>query len=260
VRWFAVAVIAVAVQSCAGTSGSRHEGPLPSLSTDELLARVNARHSRIHTLEADGVLTIETPEKSGSTDFDLSLRKPDSLLLSVSGPFGIDLGTLLFTRSRYIFHNVTDHYAVAGRPDGSTMSTLFNIGLDFDQVLLSFTGEFTAAAAGKSGAAGAAGNTSTGDEGYILTYDRDGKTQEFRIDGSDYFVTSYRLLGADGRPELIATAEDPDDADGIVMPYLLRVVFPKERKSITVAYDGIGVNADVSCAYEVPKGVEVHER
>ena len=61
-------------------------------SPSSLLSRVSARGEQIRSLEGSGTVTFESPEMAGSAFFHVSLKKPDSLLLRLEGPFGIDAG------------------------------------------------------------------------------------------------------------------------------------------------------------------------
>jgi hypothetical protein len=40
------------------------------------------------------------------------------------------------------------------------------------------------------------------------------------------------------------------------MPSLLRVVFPKDRRSVTIAYDDVRPNEPVECSFSLPDQVE----
>lgn len=244
-------VAALLLPGCASSVRARKELTLDPARVMEL---VRQRSAAVGTLRGEGVVTIESPDESGSSSFDLNLRKPDSILVSLSGPFGIRFGTLQFTRERFVFYNYQDNYAFVGKSDGSTLHSMFNLRMSFDQVMRAFTGEFFAPGAG------APDSFSTDGESYVFTFLTGGGREEYRVDGQDYFVRSYRVLDAAGRPTLTAIASEPDEHEGFVAPRLLRVVFPEERRSISVAYSDFEVNAPASCSFTVPKSADVFER
>ncbi|MBI4534839.1 MAG: hypothetical protein HY708_01085, partial [Ignavibacteriae bacterium] len=70
-----------------------------------VLAMVDAKEKKIQTMVGTGSLTFESPEIAGTAAFESSLRKPDSLLVTLEGPFGIDVGTFFLSRDRYVMYN-----------------------------------------------------------------------------------------------------------------------------------------------------------
>jgi outer membrane lipoprotein-sorting protein len=216
---------------------------------------VRQRVDAVGTLRGEGVVTIESPEESGSSSFTLNLKKPDSVLVNLNGPFGIRFGTLQFTRERFVFYNYQDNYAFVGKSDGSTLNSMFNLRMTFDQVMNAFTGEFF-----EPGGA-APDSFSTDGESYVFTY-RSGGTgrTEYRVDGQDWFVRSYRVIDSAGRATLTATATEPEEDDGVVTPRLVRVVFPPERRSISVAYSEVRINGEADCFFTVPKSADIFNR
>jgi outer membrane lipoprotein-sorting protein len=246
-----MAVAALAAAGCAAPERATRE---LTLGPAQVVDRVEGRGEMIRSVKGDGVVTIESPEQSGSTSFELNLRKPDSLMVSLSGPFGIRFGVLSFSRDRFVFYNYQDNYAFVGKSDGSTLHEMFNLRMKFDEVLRAFTGEFF------TSRGDSLESFRAGDGGYIFVYRSGDLKREYRVDGQEYFVTSYRVLDAAGRPTLTAIASEPDETGPMVIPRLLRVIFPGERRSITVAYSGMEINVPVSCSFTLPKSADIFYR
>ncbi|HLF14362.1 MAG TPA: DUF4292 domain-containing protein [Bacteroidota bacterium] len=242
---------ALFLAGCGAATRARKELTLPP---DRVMELVRQRSEMIRTLTGEGVVTIESPEQSGSSSFSLDLKKPDSILVSLSGPFGIRFGTLFFSRDRFIFYNYQDNYAFVGKPDGTTLHSMFNLKMTFDEVMRAFTGEFFAPGAGAPDSFAADG------ESYVFTYRAGESRTEYRVDAQDYFVRSYRVLDASGRPTLTAMASEPEETEGTVTPRLLRVVFPAERRSISIAYSGMEINREAACFFSIPKSADIFYR
>lgn len=258
-RWFPLLTItflallagSFALPGCATTGRAKRD---LTLTHPQVIDLVTRRGGQIHTLRGEGSLTIETPEQSNSSSFDLALKKPDSLLLNLSGPFGIRGGSLLFSRTEFVFYNYQDNYAFIGKSDGSTLHAMFNLRMDFDEVIRAFTGDFF------SSPADSLLSFSNDSLSYIFTY-RDGvNTVEYRVDGEDYFVKSYRVIDSSGRATLTAIADEPEEVGPLVMPTLLRVIFPVERRSITVAYSDMEFDVPVRCSFTVPESADIFYR
>jgi len=81
VKWIPGAFIASALLA-AGCAAPAHATRELTLGPAQVVERVEGRSDRIRAVKGDGVLTIESPEQSGSSSFDIRLKKPDSMLVS----------------------------------------------------------------------------------------------------------------------------------------------------------------------------------
>jgi outer membrane lipoprotein-sorting protein len=253
VKWWRAALITSALLAAGCATSLRTTREL-TLDPDTVKEMVLRRIERVGTLRGEGVVTIESPEESGSSSFTLNLKKPDSILVNLSGPLGIRLGTLQFTRERFLFYNAQDNYAFVGKSDGTTLNSMFNLPMTFDEVMRAFTGEFFAPGAAPPD------SFSTDAESYVFTYAVDGGRAEYRVDGRDYFVRSYRVIDSAGRATLTATASEPEEDDGVVTPRLLRVVFPAGRRSISVAYSEVEINREAACSFTLPRSADIFQK
>ena len=221
---------------------------------DDVLHQIAERNEKVHTLKGDGSITVESPEGSNSGSFDAYLKKPDSLRVELNGPFGIHIGTLTLSRDQFLFYNRMENTAIIGKPDGTTLRSMFRIKMQFDEVIHAFTGEFPPAALTDS-----LERFYVHDDQYVVTYRTPECVKEYHIDGDTFVITSYRVIDRSGSVVLAADAariESGDDAP-IAMPMLLRVVFPREHRSVTIAYDGVQLNEPVECSFTLPKQAEV---
>lgn len=226
-----------------------------SLPVEEVFRRVQERNMSIATLRGDGTITIESPEGSNRAGFELHLRKPDSLRVEINGPFGIRLATLMLSRSHYLFYSFPERRAISGTPDGTTFTSMFNLKLEFDEALHAFTGEFPPITTSDSLL-----RFDVEADQYRALYKNGEATKEYRIDGDRFVVTSYRLLDSSGQSILTAIASDIDPDRSAAMPMLIRVIFPKDRRSISVSYDDVSINEAVDCALTIPESSEIIHR
>lgn len=250
--WTAIACLVLLGLRC---SPSRAVAVNLALPVDEVVSRVRSHDQQIATLKGSGNITVESPEASNSGSFDVDLKKPDSLRVDLSGPFGIHVGTLMISRERYLFYNARENTATVGTPDGTTLQSMFRVRLKFDEILRAFTGEFLTTAVPDS-----LDQFAVRDNLYLLRYRARGGIQEYRVDPALFVVTSYRFLMPDGKPEMIALASRFDDGSPVVMPRLVRVILPEERRSVTIAYSDIALNEPVECSFPLPRQAEIYYR
>lgn len=221
-----------------------------TLSLREVSERVRQRGEAIRTLRGEGVVTVEAQERSNRGSFDVNLRKPDSVRIDFSGPFGLDVGTLALTRDNFVFYNRMENAAVTGVPDSATLNKLLNVSMGFEEILSVFTGEL--ALAGPEDSLLSFGVQ----EGEYVASFRDGMlVKEIRVDGDAFVVTSFLLTDSEGISLVAANASRVTGGE-IPMPKLLRVIFPSKNRSITIAYDSFELNGEVDCSFALPPGVE----
>ena len=245
-------VVCLLVLSCAPT---RKIGRDKTLSISEVLKLVRERNDIIQTLKGDGSITVEAPEESKSGSFDIDLKKPDSLKLRFSGPFGINVGTMVLSKDRFLFYNSRENRATVGKPEKQTLRSMFRLDMEFEEVMNAFTGEFPIVTETDS-----VHRFYVEDESYVIKYTSAQTIKEIRIDGDAFIVTSYRVFDGQGKVILTTYASRIDDVSRVMMPKLLRVVFPQDRRSVTIAYDDLDLNEQVDCSFILPKHADITYR
>jgi len=227
-----------------------------ALSAGELISTVRERGSRLRSLSGSGSLAFESPAVAGSAFFTLALRKPDSLLVQLEGPFGIDVGTLLLTRERFLLYNSLENTVRTGPPDPAIFRSVLPVELTIDQVMEAFSGVFTI----------------HGSPTDVRTYEVDG--DRFRlvtecgvgectywIDPETAVVTAYRQTDATGRVLVEATAGSLAEEDAVFAPRRVRISLPSTGRRVSVAFSRIVINdPEPSFAFTIPPGAEVLEQ
>ncbi|MBI4548677.1 MAG: DUF4292 domain-containing protein [Ignavibacteriae bacterium] len=251
-RWTIFVLVFTFLSGCTSTRKITRE---MNLSLDEVLRRVHERNTKIQTIKGDGTITVESPETSNSGSFDVYLQKPDSLRLEFRGPFGIRVGTLTLSREQFLFYNWRENVAVVGKADGKMFASMFKLKMKFDEVINAFTGEFSSTSDGDSVV-----RYSIESDYYLVKYRTPDGAKEIYIDGNEFVVTGYREFNNDGEVTLTAIADQLDNEEDVTIPRLLRVIFPTERRSVTIAYDDVEINVPVQCSFNLPPKAEVIHR
>jgi len=250
IRWTGFTVLAfLLILISGGCAPGRRTALERTLTPEQVIRRMTERSLRITTMRANGHITIESPEESMTGSFDVRIRKPDSLRVEFGGPFGIHVATLSLSRSRFVFYNWHDNSMLTGTPDEETLRSVIHLKLGFDEILNAFTGDV--ALPPDSGAGPR--EFSVEDNDYVFRYHTPEGTREYHIDGDEFIVTGYRMLDSSRHSVFTALASDLDRDDGIAMPRLLRIIFPAERRSMTLSYGDFTFNEPVTCAFTLPR-------
>ena len=71
----------------------------------DLLNGIEKEQNKISSISGQSRISIDTEEFSGNFFADILYNENDSLLIDVSGPFGIGVGKMFLGKNRFIFLN-----------------------------------------------------------------------------------------------------------------------------------------------------------
>lgn len=236
VGWF-VFFVSVLLAGCSSTQNIYREFN----SAAEFQEYFGTRVSGIKTFSGSGSLTIETPEFSNSANFKLSIKKPDSLKIELTGPFGISVGTLMMSRHNFVFFHGIENRSVKGKTDSNFLSSIVNMPISFDEILNIFTGSYFYSATDYSNA-----EMNSNEAYYLIRNNHESTVKEIWIDRKTINVTKLLEIGKDRTIDLDASAKSYENISGIEVPNWVRIIFPKQKRSLTIAYDNIKVNQPVN--------------
>jgi hypothetical protein len=219
-----------------------------------IAGRVRQREAGLGSMAGRGSVSFESPERAGSAFFDLSLRKPDSLLMTFEGPFGIGAGFLFLSRQKFVMYSSFDNRVTSGVPGPAAIRSVIPLDLNFDQIMNAFTGGFALPDAVPA--------RYTVDDGkFLLVYQIDGRTHSFWIDPEYDLVVRYEVHGAGGDLLLEVESSQIVARDNLCVPRHVTVDFPDQGRRLSIHYTMLDLNAgDLSFVYTVPAGAHSSSR
>ncbi len=204
----------------------------------------------VRTLTARGSLTFDSPEVAGSAFFRSSLKRPDSLLVRIQGPFGMDVGTFFLSRTKFVLYNAMENTVQSGDPSSSAIRSLIPFDLTAEDLVNVFGGMFPIT----HDTAGARISGVDGDITHLTLRCGDGQC-EYWIDTERLAVTRFLRTNATGKVEVELEAGDFKDFDGFALPRQLRLEFPGSTRTVSVYYTSLSPNGEPpSFAFTVPSG------
>jgi len=219
----------------------------------DVLRRVVERNASVQTLSGKGSISIKSPEISISGGFYVSMKRPDSLLLILRGPFGFHVGTLSLTKTSFEYYNSLQDNVLEGTPDSSTLLAVLHVGMPVEQIFDTFAGAFTMIQDSLIRFA------STDDE-YLMAFSHEGKTLEYTVDAASFVVTDYLVKDHDDKVLFEAEMSHITSDKNPSMPQTLEISFPGSQRSVTLTYNDVSLNEDVSCFLTIPEGTKVIRR
>ena len=208
-----------------------------ALSASELIGLVTDGERKLSTVVGRGTVSFESPELAGSAAFDIALKKPDSLLVTLEGPFGIDVGTLFLSREKYVMYNSMDNRVFTGVPTTGAIRSALPFDLTYEQILDAFSGSFPFPSDQTEL------ESYSVDEGlFRLSFRTDAGVATYWVDNEHLVVTKYERRDKEGRLLMEATLAAVIEQDGISVPRRIKVRFPEQGRQLSVSYSSITLN------------------
>ena len=252
-RFTALLLLAVVLSSCGSQRGAT-TGELLKAPPESLATHIRLREAGIATLTGKGSVVFESPEMSGSAYFELSLKKPDSLLVTFEGPFGINAGFLFLSRTKYVVYNGIENKVMTGNPESRSIRSFISLDLSLEQIIETLSGGFAIPDSPPA-------RFSSEDGNLLLEYRRGNSTHSYWIDPENSTVSRYTIRGDDGGPLLEANASRMMEQDGLYAPRRITVTFPGEEKRISIYYTSLELNdPNPSFAYAIPQNARTTQR
>jgi hypothetical protein len=210
-----------------------------SISYSEVQEATRNHHAHIHSMVCEGRVSIETPEIAQSGSFILTLQKPDSVLITIRGPFGIKVGSALVTRTEFLFYNSLENKLITGLSSMENLNRILHVQLSFDDLLSLFAGgtflesDFHAP-----------DEIRVEDNQFVFVFTDAKASRKYWIDPTTLSIQKVQFLDQSGRLVLEQVFSNFEDANGFTMPYTIHVIQPKMRQRLTFSYSEILVNTE----------------
>jgi outer membrane lipoprotein-sorting protein len=221
-----------------------------------LIALARERQNKLQSVVGRGTVSFESPEIAGSAAFELALKRPDSLLVTFEGPFGIDLGTLFISPEKYVLYNSMENRVITGVPTGSTLRSFIPFDLTLDQVIGAFSGSFPFPSDLQS-----LRTFSIEDGMFLLTFTSGRNLRRYWVDNRDILVKKYEIRNEQDQLIMDATASSFAEDGQAHAPKRIRIRFPEQDRQLSVSYSSMTLNdPNPSFAYTIPPNARTTTR
>jgi outer membrane lipoprotein-sorting protein len=251
-RWFSFISVLffLTCTGCRTTSTLNLENrPITSAEVQEI---ARTHHTRIQSIQGEGRISVETPEIAQSGGFILTLRKPDSVLINIQGPFGIKIGSALVTRNEFSFYNSLANQLITGSTSIENLNRILHVQLSFDELLNVFAGGGFI-----KDDLRAPDETRMEDGKFVFIYTSSNTSRQYWIEPTSFYIQKVQFLDRSGKVTLEQSFNDFEYVDGIAMPYIIRITQPKSQQMLTLTYSDIMVNVDqLHFTFTIPQNAE----
>lgn len=246
-------IILLFISGCVPSKPTRE---VEILSSERLVNKLEANRRSIKTFEGTGTLLINSPMMDNKASFKITLVKPDSIYLSIMGPFGIQLAEALVTKDNFTFYDALQNTAYEGKVDEDVLKNIFRINLPFSDLVDAFVGSVNLTKHLYKSPT----KYSVDYDKYVLTYvdSVNNRTSEYRVDIRQLGITSFKIFNGAGDITLDSKYSDFDLLDNVAVPYSIDVKDKKDDQSVSIKYKKMRANEpDIYIDFQVPKDATI---
>ncbi len=210
------------------------------LPSERLTNKLEANRRKIKSFDGNGTIIVNTLEMDNSATFRVVLQKPDSIYLTIMGPFGIELAQALVTKEKFIFYDALQNTAYTGSVTSDALQSIFRINLSFDDLIDAFVGSVNLT----QNLYRPPDNYFVDGDKYVLTYldsARQNKTV-YKVDVRQLGITDYQLFSIDGDETLEGKYSKFELLENVAVPYKIQIQNKVDDQKISIDYKKIAVN------------------
>ncbi len=210
------------------------------LPSERLTNKLEANRRKIKNFEGTGTLFVKSAIMDNSATFRIVLQKPDSIYLTIMGPFGIELAEALVTKEKFTFYDALKNTAYIGSVNSNALQSIFRINLSFEDLVDAFIGSVNLT----SNLYRAPDEYFVEDEKYVMTYLDSARTNKtiYRVDVRQLGITDYQLFGFDDELMLQGKYSDFELLENVAVPYKIAIENKTDDQKISIDYKKISVN------------------
>jgi len=207
------------------------------VSFNELLDFIQTGEDGLKTLKASCRISVDSEEFSGNFFANVYYIKDDSLLLSVSGPFGIQAGSLFIGKKRFIFYNQMTNKFYNGSVKEFENKNLFQFPLKMKELINIFAAKENLPSM---------------------------KIEDYKIDNGLYFINAtnrndrYNIWVDNSAGRIVELSLSRDNqivltheygefvtAGKSYFPRKIIMVRPVEKQSVSIYYTNLSINEEI---------------
>lgn len=221
--------------ACSGSGGLDRSRPLDAAT---VMAAVEARNAKVRVLENEGTISVDTPELSNSGSILLRILKPDSMLLNITGPFGVSVAKGLITSKEFTFYNSLENTVATGATSARNLKNIIRIPIEFRDILNIASGTMGFERRPNAVVPSAVQS----DNLYLLTYTGDEETVSYEIDLDHSAVKRYLRKRNSGEILEDVSFKDFRKKADLYLPTVINIERPSFNESVALTYDRMSLN------------------
>ena len=222
---------------CVPSKPAEEEKVIPA---DRLIKKLEANRRKIKTFRGTGVINVNASAMSAKANFEVELKKPDSVKISIYGPFGIDLAHALLTKNSFVFYDVMNNQVYKGRSRKGLIEKIFKVDISFDDLMDALTGAVNLTDKLRE----EPDKYKIGDNEFELGYvdSLSNKESIYKVNADNLAITDFSIFQPTQTLVFNGNYKDFKVFDEVPIPYKIDIKYLKNDQSMNIEYRSIQVN------------------
>ncbi len=222
---------------CSSTTTSEEVEILPA---DRLVKKLEANRRKIRSFEGNGTLTIKTPDFNNSASFNVVMIKPDSIYLTIMGPFGIELAQALVTKKVFTFYEALSNTVYMGETNDDVLRNILRVDISFSDLLDAIIGAVNLTDRLYKNP----DMYKVQNDKYVIAYNDSlqNTVSTYAIDIRNLGITQYTLKSSKGKELLVGDYTNFSLTESVATPKRISVSNKKENQYLQIEYKNISAN------------------
>lgn len=225
---------------------------------DRLIKKLEANRRKIKSFEGSGIINIQNSEMNAKSNFEVEMKKPDSIKVSFFGPFGIDLAQALISSNGFQFYDIINNNLYKGILKDDVIRRILKVNVSFDEIIDALTGSvnLTDKLRVEPDKYEVEGNL------YKLTYIDSTNSIEkiYLVRVDDFSIVNNIIRNFDGKVLFEGKYSNFRTFEDVPVPFVINLNDYRNKQVLKIDYKNINVNKELSnIKIEVPNDVKVIE-
>lgn len=245
--------VIVLLSGCASTENIYDRNTI--LPADRLVKKLESNRRKVKYFEGTGVLKINSAELVATSNFEVIVKKPDSIKISFYGPFGVDIAHVLIGKEEVKLYDVLQNNFYVSSKNNDFLYRLFKVNISFDELLNALIGsvDMTDRLLMEPDEYSAEGK-------YRLAYiDKlHAKKSIYFVDLKTLALTKYYIEKFNGEKLLEANYSDFSENNKLFLPNKIMLVNKTDSQTLEVDYRKIKLNSSQrNLKFSIPRSTNI---
>ncbi len=196
--------------------------------------------SSIQSLNGELRMTLDTPQYSGNFNASILVNEPDSMLVTVTGPFGMHLGKVFVSQKRFIFYNQVMDQFIKGAQEDFEGRNFLQFPLEIGQLKNVFIARDPFDVVEKK-------LFEIRENKYYLEAANGKYDYNIWFDPEHLLISRIEYLN-NGKINFVKEYKNWREVNGIKFPYLVNFIRPDEKQGISIITTDLKINRSIDPA------------
>ncbi len=231
---------------------------LKEIPASRVIKKVEANRRTISTFRATGIIDVNTSQINAKANFEVQIKKPDSVKISIYGPFGIELAQAVVSPRAFQFYDPVNRTLYAGENKEGIIEKILKVDLSFDDLMDAFSGSVNLSENLREDP----DNFDITEEAYMLTYldPVNNQSNIYEIDNESLALLSYTILSETKNILLKGNYSNFKMFGEVPVPYNSKIEYSDKNQSLDIQYRTVEINKEISdFSLNLPTDVQIVE-